>query len=149
MTRPTPAADPAGRLIKLARQALPPPGLSIRAAARQAGVSETHWRHAEAGYERKGGQKLPVRVSDLNLARMAYVVRVGPGRLEAETGRTEAAAILREMQRQPSAPAEPRFADPRLQYVMDTPGLDLETRLVLVDLTRAMIARREAENRPA
>jgi hypothetical protein len=48
----------------------------------------------------------------------------------------------------PPAP-EPRFADPRLQYVMDTPGLDLESRLVLVDITRAIIARREAGNRSA
>lgn len=44
---------------------------------------------------------------------------------------------------------EPRFADPRLQYVMDTPGLDLESRLVLVDIARAIIARREGNSRSA
>lgn len=54
-----------------------------------------------------------------------------------------------EPQAVPSSPEpEPRFSDWRLQYVMDTPGLDLETRLLLVDITRAIIARQEADSNP-
>jgi len=46
------------------------------------------------------------------------------------------------------ATSEPRFADPRLQNIMDGPG-DLELRLLLVRIAAAIIAQREENSRSA
>lgn len=84
MTQPDPPSGPVpspeGQLISLVRQSRTP-SMSVRAAARLAGISETHWRHVEAGYESKGGMKIPVGVSAKTAARMAWVVGISPARL--------------------------------------------------------------------
>ena len=146
MDRPPP--PPEAVLIRLVRQAAK---VTVRGAAKRAGISTARWTQIEQGYETRDGEPRAAWAPPDTLAYMAAAIDLPAGRLETEGQRPDAAAVLREMQRQPGTPPpapppEPRFADPRLQYVMDTPGLDLETRLLLVDLTRAIIARREAQN---
>ena len=74
MTPPQPS--PLGHLIYIAREGA---GLSIREAARRAGVSESHWRHVESDYESKGGMQLPVNPRPRKIAQMAAVRQSAPG----------------------------------------------------------------------
>lgn len=87
--------DP-GALIRRAREAR---GMSISMAADRIRIDlkARRWRQIEDGHETKGGK--PVNVPDLTLAHMARVVGIVPGQLD-EIGRTTAAGILREIQRQ-------------------------------------------------
>lgn len=96
-----PPVPPEGILLKRAREGRRTRKMSMRAAARAADVSETTWRHAEAGSEPKGSLRLPYRVGDATLARMALTVGVTSAELR-EAGRGEAAAILDEMGRRPA-----------------------------------------------
>lgn len=98
---------PEGRLLHLARNGTPPRGLSMRAAAKLAGVSETHWRNVESGKESKAGMQIPVRAAADTLARMARVVGLTPERL-TQAGRADAAEILDEIIRREHEPASRR-----------------------------------------
>lgn len=60
-----------GAAVREAREAA---GLSVRAAARAADISETRWRQIEAGYQRIGDAQVPVRPSVKTLAAMAVAV---------------------------------------------------------------------------
>jgi hypothetical protein len=98
MTEP-PDAPPAGVPIKpeglLIKKALAAAGLSQRAAAKRARISETWWRQLVSGYTTVHGQQHPNHSPAATLARMARVVNVTPEQLE-DVGRPDAAAALRE-----------------------------------------------------
>ena len=69
-------------------------GLSARAAARRAGISEGRWRQLAAGYQVvRPGVYAQVRGPAGTLARMAAVAGVTPGELTA-AGRDDAATLL-------------------------------------------------------
>ena len=92
------ARPPEAELLYLARSGQ---HLSIREAARRAGISENRWRQVEAGYQTvRKGVKVPANATAATLASMARVVGLTPDRLEAEGQRPDAAGILREMQHQ-------------------------------------------------
>lgn len=83
-----------GLLIERARnRAL----LSIREAAKKAGVSEGRWRQVEKGYQAIGnGLHRASRARTRTLVQMAQVVRVTSDELRA-AGRSDAADMLREL----------------------------------------------------
>src|SRR5580698_8540041 len=86
-----PQAPPWGTLISaaLARE-----GLSARAAARRAGLSEGRWRQITGGYQVVSpGIYAPVRGPAATVARMAAVAGLTPAQLRA-TGRDDAARLL-------------------------------------------------------
>lgn len=98
-----PAPQPEGVLIRRARMAR---GLSLEgAAARMAEMADgqtfsaSRWSQLETGYRFVNGQPIVQRAKDERLAQMAYIVGLDPVQLE-EAGRVEAAAILRELERQ-------------------------------------------------
>jgi len=102
---------PEAELLYLARSGQ---HLSIREAARRAGISENRWRQVEAGYQTvRKGVRVPANATAATLASMARAVGLTPDRLEAEGQRPDAAGILREMQHQHEA------AVPRLSRVRD------------------------------
>jgi transcriptional regulator with XRE-family HTH domain len=86
-----PAPPPWGALITAAlREA----GLSARAAARRAGISEGRWRQITSGYQVvSAGIYAPVRGPAVTLARMAAVAGISPAQLE-RAGRADAAVAL-------------------------------------------------------
>jgi len=110
-----PTATPWGQLIRLARDAA---GLSIPAAARLAGVSRDNWGHIERGYQNLGAKRAPRSApgNASTVARMADAVGITPERLE-EAGRSDAAAVLREMDRRRQAAAEPTDAERFTEWV--------------------------------
>lgn len=79
------------------------PKLSMREAARRAGISPAYWRMLETGVRRVKGQEFPERASDETLAKMAYVVGVEPGELR-DVKRPEAAAVLEAILASPPDP---------------------------------------------
>jgi Helix-turn-helix domain len=86
-----PAPPPWGALIMtaLARE-----GLSVREAARRAGLSEGRWRQITAGYQIVSpGVYAEVHGPAATIARMASVVGVTPEQL-TEAGRDDAAQML-------------------------------------------------------
>jgi hypothetical protein len=86
-----PAPPPWGALIT---GALREAGLSARAAARRAGISEGRWRQITSGYQVvSAGIYAPVRGPAVTLARMAAVAGISPAQLE-RAGRADAAAAL-------------------------------------------------------
>jgi hypothetical protein len=88
--RPDP--PPEGKLIADAADNL---SLSIREAARRAGISYGRWRQIVTGYQNVSpGEYAAVRAPARTVARMAKVVGVTPSQLE-EAGRADAADILR------------------------------------------------------
>lgn len=145
-----PHPPPEAVLLRLARKAA---GVTVAQAAHTAGVSKAWLSAIENGYDNRGRDGVrPVRASDEIVARLAAFLDVGPERLETEGQRPDAAAVLREMQRhtaqQPAPVAEPRFADPRLQNIMDGPG-DLDWKLMMVALAQAVLAHQEPQDRSA
>lgn len=92
-----PPAPPEAELLRRARLGNRPK-LSIRAAARLAGVSEVRWRQIEAGYETRGDVAIPARATDGTLAHMAAAVDVSPQQL-TDAGREDAALVLVEILR--------------------------------------------------
>jgi hypothetical protein len=69
-------------------------GLSARAAARQAGISEGRWRQITSGYQVvKPGEYSAVRGPAPTVARMAEVAGLTPAQLRA-AGRDDAARLL-------------------------------------------------------
>ncbi|WP_158692788.1 helix-turn-helix domain-containing protein [Streptomyces roseochromogenus] len=87
---------PEATLIRIAREARgwSPEHAAARMTTKYSGSS---WRQMEAGY--RGRDRKPVKVKAPVLAAMAFTVGVTPDRLE-EVGRKDAAAILREVERQ-------------------------------------------------
>ncbi|WVX88601.1 immunity repressor [Gordonia phage CheeseTouch] len=82
------SAPPEAQLIRDARNAQ---GVSIRAAARAANLSEGRWRQIEAGYQTvRAGERSEVVAPAVTLARMARVVGVSADQLR-ESGRHDAA----------------------------------------------------------
>jgi transcriptional regulator with XRE-family HTH domain len=87
-----PVQRPEGALIGRAQKRS---GLSQRAAARLAGISENHWRNIVKGYSTvSAGVTAPIKGNADTVARMAQAVGVTPEELE-EVGREDAAAVLR------------------------------------------------------
>jgi transcriptional regulator with XRE-family HTH domain len=74
-----------GQLLREGRERR---GISKRAAAAEAGFSETVWRQLEAGERQIAkGMKIPISPKDETLLRASYVARVDPGRLFDLAGR--------------------------------------------------------------
>ncbi|MGV2914630.1 helix-turn-helix domain-containing protein [Streptomyces alfalfae] len=96
-TRPEPPREAA--LIDAARRGAK---LSIREAARRAGISDARWRQINSGYQSVSGGAVPVRAPAETLARMAQVVGVSGEEL-ARAGREDAAAALAEITPLPQA----------------------------------------------
>lgn len=98
-----PEPPPEAKLIRIAREAA---RIQVRAAARAAGVSKSHWAAVEAGYERRDGLYRPMSgTSAATIAHMAHAVGLPPERLEV-AGRPDAAEVLSEIIAQEAA-AEP------------------------------------------
>lgn len=99
---------PEGALIHRARESAE---ISIPAAAKAAGITDTRWSQIERGRERRKGTDVPARAKAGTLARMARAVGVSPERLETEGARPDAAEILREILRsvtpEPGPPRNP------------------------------------------
>lgn len=80
-------------LIEQLRSALIP-RLSMRSAAKKAGLSEGRWRQIENGFSQLGGgNQMPVKAPAETLARMAWVVGAAPSQLN-EVGREDAGQAL-------------------------------------------------------
>ncbi|WP_155054517.1 helix-turn-helix domain-containing protein [Streptomyces blattellae] len=102
-TRPEP--PPEGVLLT---EALKRAGLSVRKAAKQAGMSEGWWRQIVRGYQTlSGGGYGEVKGPDETVARMALVAGVTPEQLE-EAGRDRAANELRGLLRTREHAPSPR-----------------------------------------
>jgi transcriptional regulator with XRE-family HTH domain len=87
---------PEARLIHELREAITP-RLSMREAARRAGMSASLWTQYEQGYRKVTPLvTIPVTATDDKLAAMALVVGASPDRLR-KAGREDAAAILRKL----------------------------------------------------
>lgn len=101
-TRPEPPREAA--LIEAARKRA---RLTIREAARRAGISDARWRQITSGYESVGkGQYKEVEAPADTLARMAQVLDVTPDQL-VKVGREDAAKSLEEITPEPEEPAAP------------------------------------------
>lgn len=96
----TPQPPPEAVVLRLARKAA---GRRSPEVARAAGISKARLSQIENGYETRFGQRRPVQGKDGTIAHLAATLGVGPERLE-EAGRPDAAAVLREMLRNPPVP---------------------------------------------
>jgi hypothetical protein len=115
-----PEQPPEGRLIADAADRL---DLSIREAARRAGISYGRWRQITVGYQNVSpGSFAAVRAPAKTLAKMAKVVGVNSAQL-ADVGREDAAVHLAML-----TPAEP--ATPEPQAVTPDSGDDVTTAVV-------------------
>jgi len=125
-----PEPPPEAVLIRRARQAR---GLTrAEAAERSSVVKASRWGQIENGYLMKGGVPVSTKAGDMQLAHMARTVGLSPERLE-ESGRTDAAEILREIQEQ-----EQSYADmsDRLERTAWEMPLSVEDRKLIVDMLR-------------
>ena len=108
-TRPEP--PPEGRLIEAATARL---DISIREAARRAGMSYGRWRQIVKGYQNVSrGSYARVTAPARTVARMARAAGVTPAQLAAEGGRPDAAAILADLleaEDEPTLPGIPAVA---------------------------------------
>jgi hypothetical protein len=95
MGQTTPGQTPEGRLIE---KAATYSGLSARALAANAGMSDTRWRQVIRGWQPgANGTQVEARASAVTLARMALAVGVTVEQL-AEVGREDAAQQLGRIQ---------------------------------------------------
>lgn len=93
----------AGAFIERMRTKEGPP-LTVRAAAREAGISESRWRQIVSGYRQETAElRVPVRAPARTLARMARVVGSTPEQLR-EVGRDDAADELVRLCAEPATP---------------------------------------------
>ena len=136
------------------------PKLSVREAARRAGISEGWWRQVVRGYQPlKGGGKAPMTGSAATVAAMAQVVGVTPEQLEA-VGRGDAAEELRTLLASDTAPdvadlvarvAELRAEADRLERQLDGQAgagdPDLEYAYRLLAQAHEILAGRRRERR--
>ncbi|HEY5397843.1 MAG TPA: hypothetical protein VIL16_20845 [Trebonia sp.] len=92
----TPEPPPEAKLIARLREGAVP-SLSMRQAARRAGISPALWSQNEQGYRKVTPLvTIPIRATADKLAAMALVVGATPGQLR-EAGRGDAAAILQKL----------------------------------------------------
>jgi hypothetical protein len=131
-TRPEP--PPEGRLIEAAAARL---DISIREAARRAGISYGRWRQIVKGYQNIGrGIYGPVRNAPARtIAKMARAAGVTPAQLAAEGCRPDAAAILAgllEAEDEPTLPGgiPPVAAEPDLIAVRIGEAIAAELRKI-------------------
>jgi len=90
-----PEPPPEGKLIAAAADRM---SLSIREAARRAGISYGRWRQIVTGYQNVSpGNIAAVRAPARTLAKMAAVTGITPEQMETEGQRPDAAGILREI----------------------------------------------------
>jgi hypothetical protein len=95
-----PEQPPEGRLLADAAERH---SLSVREAARRAGLSYGRWRQITSGYQNVSpGSYAAVRAPARTLARMAHVVGITPGELTA-AGREDAASALEEIRQREGA----------------------------------------------
>jgi len=142
---------PEALLLRAARESRRPRKLSMRAAARRADVSETTWRHVEAGSEPRGNMRFPYRAGAATLARMALAVGLTAERLD-NAGRPDAGAVVREMllpRAEPPSAGEDgrRYDDPHLQAIWDDGRLPEDVRLGMIRLAQKAL-RQPGESRP-
>jgi transcriptional regulator with XRE-family HTH domain len=105
--RPDPT--PEGRLIAAAAKRR---NLSIREAARRAGISYGRWRQVVAGYQNVSpGSFAAVHAPAMTIAKMATAVGLTPEQVESEGQRPDAAEIMRSDGADLSVPALPSDAD--------------------------------------
>jgi hypothetical protein len=126
-----------GELIRAARDAMTPK-LSLRDAAKRAGISPENWGHVERGYQLLHGRYRAAPGTPSTVAHMARVVGVSPTRLRA-AGNDPAAEILEEMLRaseSATAGSIPSYDDPTLDYLSRTPGLPDDVVRGLIVLAR-------------
>ena len=137
-----PPAPPEAALLYRARSGL---RISIREAARRAGISENRWRQVEAGYQVvRAGIRVPARATAATLARMALTVMVTPAQLTA-AGREDAADVLEEMRRREGStvsgpPARTAPPDRKLPVLGLDPGEEEALQPYLLELTRELYA---------
>ncbi len=94
MTTPEPPSE--ARLIARLREGMAP-SLSMREAAKRAGISPALWSQNEQGYRKVTPLvTIPIRATADKLASMAQVVGATPEQLR-EAGREDAAAILQKL----------------------------------------------------
>lgn len=102
----TPPPPAEATLVRLVREAA---GLSPEAAGARIGLSGSRWRQIERGWRKDSDR--PVIAPDVTLAQMCHALGIDADRL-AETGRTTAVEILRELER-PKMPAPaPEVSEP-------------------------------------
>lgn len=135
-------------------------GISVREAARRAGISEGWWRQIVKGYQSlSGGGYGPIRGPAETVGRMAFIARVPHHRL-VEAGRPDAAIFLNQLIREAeeeraldesgaaddSLTVERRYDDAGLQRIWEIPELsELERRMAI----NAVLAWRQTqENNP-
>jgi transcriptional regulator with XRE-family HTH domain len=144
MQKPEP--PPEGPLIRLVRLAA---RLTSAEAAAAAGISKARWSQVENGYEKRDGTYYPVSATDGLLARMAEAIGLSAARL-AESGRDDAAAILREM----DARAAETAAAAAPGIPADAPLCSLEREMLALSdkdvpvVTKALIINRHRETDP-
>lgn len=122
----TPPPPAEATLIRLAREAA---GLSPEAAAARMEIkfSGSRWRQIERGWRQDTGSK--VEAPDPTLAHMAFPLGITSDRL-AETGRTKAAEILREMERFAAASEAPK---PDRSVLAELPEYQVDLLLKVLD----------------
>lgn len=91
----TPTQPEEARIIDAAQKSAVP-AMSMREAAKRAGMSDGRWRQIVKGYQGTGTGRIPVVAPDDTLARMALVVGVTDSQLE-DAGRPGAADVLRRL----------------------------------------------------
>lgn len=121
---------PEARLIERLRKDLVPP-LSMREAARRAGISVATWTQNEQGY-RKVTQHvvIPITATAEKLARMALVVGATPEQLR-EAGREDAAVMLAKI-----IEAGPDPGDQLAEAIRLSSGLTDLQKQVLIELVQ-------------
>ncbi|GAA4626737.1 hypothetical protein GCM10023196_036190 [Actinoallomurus vinaceus] len=102
-----PEPPPEGQLITAA---LKRAGLSARAAAKRAGISDARWRQITSGYQTVSGTRVPVRAPAETLARMAQVSGATAEQLR-QAGRADAAEALGELPEIEAPKEEPTVAE--------------------------------------
>jgi hypothetical protein len=129
--RPDP--PPEGRLIAAAADRL---DLSIREAARRAGISYGRWRQIVTGYQNVSpGVFAPVHAPAKTLAKMAAVVGVTPEQMETEGQRPDVAAAMRRSAEAHAAPplaavpSLPDSAEALIESALSKPMRQMGTRM--------------------
>ncbi len=107
-----PEQPPEGKLIAAATDRL---SLSIREAARRAGISYGRWRQITSGFQNVSpGSYAAVHAPARTLARMAAVVGVTADEMETEGQRPDVAEVMRETEAREPIPLPPALdAGPR------------------------------------
>lgn len=149
----TDALTSLGELLEQARLDL---GLSTRAAARLASLSDTRWRQVVRGVQVKAGQELPANPTARTVVSMATAVKVDPGQALQAAGLETAAASVQAMVddlrvEEPSPPPPSDGASglaeeiERVKSLPISPSLKLRIARSLIDLYAEQAARPEVD----